>query len=320
MPEAIVDTPVTTGATESAADTATDSTAVAVDPSAAAPDTSKTPDASVLDLAETTEEVAGDWPEDWREKYAGEDPKALKQLQRYTSPKAALDALFAAQKRISSGELKSSKPKGDSADEVAAWRKENGIPDDPTGYDLTLPDGLVIGADEKPIVDAFVKDMHAANASPELVKTALASYYRMQEEEMIQAHERNEQACTAAVDALRNEWGPDYRRNVNAVKSLLGSAAGDLTEVFAQARLADGTSVLNQPDVMRFLAGMAREINPSHTVVPGAGSNAANAIADEISNLEKMMGDHGSDYWKGPSADKNQTRYRELVAARDRMK
>ena len=37
-----------------------------------------------------------------------------------------------------------------------------------------------------------------------------------------------------------------------------------------------------------------------------------------IDELKKMMGNPASEYWKGPSADKLQEEYRNLVAARDR--
>ena len=50
--------------------------------------------APVGEAPPATEPVTeGDWPADWRQKYAGDDPKILKRLERYGSPKAALDAL-----------------------------------------------------------------------------------------------------------------------------------------------------------------------------------------------------------------------------------
>src|SRR3990172_7165987 len=73
-----------------------------VDPAAVAPAAIPAPPAR----AHREATPPGDCPADGRQQYAGDDPKKLSRLERYASPKAALDALFAAQQRISSGELK----------------------------------------------------------------------------------------------------------------------------------------------------------------------------------------------------------------------
>ena len=57
------------------------------------------------------------------------------------------------------------------------------------------------------------------------------------------------------------------------------------------------------------------QINPIATVVPGSGTNAVQAVENELADLRKMMGDHSSEYWKGPMAAKHQARYKELVGA-----
>jgi hypothetical protein len=40
----------------------------------------------------------------------------------------------------------------------------------------------------------------------------------------------------------------------------------------------------------------------------------------ELDGLRKMMGDQNSEYWKGPKAEANQKRYRELIDADQKMK
>jgi len=53
--------------------------------------------------------------------------------------------------------------------------------------------------------------------------------------------------------------------------------------------------------------------------VPGA-ANAPAAIQSELADLNKMMADKDSDYWKGPKSEKLQARWRELFEANERMK
>lgn len=315
--EVTTDAAATTDATQTtaqttAAQTTTDTqTAATTQPAKAttAATTSDTDDAATK---------PGAWPDDWRDRAAKGDEKRLAKLGRYASPEAALDALFAAQQKLSSGELKTAKPKDNTPEAINEWRKENGIPEKPEEYGM--PEGLVIGEVDKPLIDSFIKDMHGANAHPEIVKSAIASYYKLQDQQMAELEERNAEAKTVTIDALREEWGGDYRQNMNMIKGALESMPEALGESIINARTPDGVQLLNTPEFVRWLANVQREINPVATVVPNAGANAGEAIATELSTLTKMMGDRSSDYWKGPNAEKNQARYRDLVKAQERMK
>lgn len=290
-----------------------------VDPSPAPPPNPAPVDPTPADPAP---EAKGTWPEDWREKYVeqhGGDPKMLKRLQRYASPQAALDALFAAQNKISSGELRSSLKADATPEEKAEWREQNGIPASPTEYKIALPSGLVVGERDKPIVDDFLKRAHDANMHPDQVNQALGFYFEQQE---IVAQEQaafdigTKEACE---DLLREEYGSEYKRNMMAVNELLKGAPGDIAEKLLNGRLDDGTPIGNSPEVIRWLVGLAREMNPIGTLVPGSGSNAMQAAETELGNLRKMMGDKSSEYWKGPNAQKNQERYRALVSATQKV-
>lgn len=256
----------------------------------------------------------GDWPDDWREKYSN-DPKVLARLQRYGSPKAAIDALFAAQKKISSGELKSVLKAEATPEEKAAWREENGIPATPKDYDLNLPNGVVIGENDKPIVDEFLTKAHEANMHPDQVKQTLAWYLDKQEQARIEMENRDNQLRMKHEDELRAEFGPEYRKNLMIANNVLESAFGKIKDKFLSARAADGAPFGSDPDVIRALVQLGREMNPIGTVVPGSGTNAVQAAENELNSLRKMMGDAKSEYWKGPSASANQARYRELVTA-----
>lgn len=281
-----------------------------------------TPDPSggadpAVDPTEGTQdpEPKGDWPENWRELYANGDEKVLKQLGRYASPKAALDALFAAQQKIRSGELKTVLKPDASPEEIAAWRADNGIPESPDKYELNLPGGLIVGEADKPIVDNFLKQAHEANMHPDQVNKVLGWYMEQQEQAQAQLAERDEQTRRECEDDLRKEFGPEYRRNLAVANELLSGAPEGVKDALLSARAADGTPLGNDPNLIRWLVGLAREINPIGTVVPGSGGNAIQAVQNELAHLRSMMADHNSEYWKGPNAERNQARYRELLTA-----
>jgi hypothetical protein len=260
---------------------------------------------------------AGNWPDDWREQYAGQDEKLLKRLQRYASPKAALDALVSAQDKIRSGALKASLPDNPTDEQMKQWREENGIPEKPSEYDVSLPDGLVIGEQDKPLVDGFLEAAHKAHMQPAQVKQALSWYFSEQERLINEVAQRDNETRKVAEDELRQEWGAEFRQNINLVSGLLDGAPAGVKENLMNARLADGSLLGNSPQVLRYLTGLARELNPMGTVVPGAGVNSVSAIESEIAGLEKRMRDDRANYFKD---EKAQARYRELITARDRFK
>lgn len=260
------------------------------------------------------------WGDDWRQRMAGEDPNEQKRLDRFNSPADVFRSYREIEKRLSSGELKSSLKTGATPEEVKAWRAENGIPETPEGYKLELKNGLVVGETDKPLVEAFLKSAHAQNLSNAQASAAVEWYFGTVQAQTEARVNADKQIALKAQDELRAEWGAEYRANINAATSLLDGAPAGLKDQFMRGRLADGTPIGSSVAALQWLAQIARELNPAATVVPGAGANTAGAIDSEIEGLEKKMKDRGSDYWKGPNAEKNQARYRELVSARERMR
>lgn len=255
------------------------------------------------------------WPDNWRELKANGDEKMLKRLQRYSSPSAAIDALFEAQTRISKGDLLPSLKENATPEEISDYRVAHGIPAEPAGYEIALPNGLVIGDADRPMVDEFLAKAHGANMHPAQVNEALGWYFDRAEQARVAQEARDTESRMATEDELRAEFGPDYRVNVKIANEMLDNAPGGLKDKLLAGRMADGTLIGNNPDVIRWLTGLSRELNPIGTVVPGSGTNAVQAVETEMATLKQLMGDHKSEYWKGPMAAKNQARYKQLVEA-----
>ena len=257
------------------------------------------------------------WPDDWQSRLAKGDSKLAARFQRYASPEAMAEALIAAQNRISSGELKTALPKDPKPDELAAWRKENGIPETPDKYDLKFDDGLVIGDDDKPIIDGFLKAAHERNMTPEQAKGAIGWYYEEQKRLSDERANRDEQQRQTALDALNAEWGGNFRRNINMVDGLLTRFPEDVRDLFKGGRLADGTAILNHPQVVRALASIALEVNPAGTLVPNGTSDPMKSVETRIGEIETQMRKDRVAYNKD---EKLQAEYRELLGAREKLK
>lgn len=272
--------------------------------------------------ADKTKEAGDTKPaDDWRVKLANGDEKELKRLSRFASEADVYKAYRELEKKRDSGELVQKRPfpKDGKPEEIAAWRKENGVPEAPDGYDLKFDNGLVIGEEDKPLIDKFIQSMHGENASPSQVKAAISSYYSLVAEQQAARAEADAAFKDSALDELREEWGGDFKKNVNIVSNFLSNAPDGVREMFESGRTADGQVIGNHPQVLRWIAQLAYEANPVASVMPNAGGNQIGSLNDEIASIEKMIGDRSSDYWSGPKAEKTQARYNELLSAREKI-
>ena len=304
----------------------TDDIAANPDADLAPQDDKKVVDSKVADTKIVSEKVVDDNPaadvkpaDDWRVKLAGGDEKELKRLSRFASEVDVYKAYRELEKKKSSGELKQALGKDATAEEITQWRKENGIPETPDKYELKFDNGLVIGEQDKPMIDEFVTRMHGENANPAQVKAAIATYYDLIGKQQQAMAENDVAFKDASLDALRGEWEGDFKKNLNAVNGLMQSLPDETREAFENARTSDGRVLGNDPAIIKWLAHMAFEINPAATVMPASVSNPGAAITDEISSIEKLIGDRSSSYWKGGESAKMQARYSELLAAREKI-
>ena len=269
--------------------------------------------------AGSTSAINFKWGDGWREAIAAGDPKVLQRLGRFNSPEDMWRSYTALEARMSSGEFKTAlKPDATDA-EKAAWRKDNGIPEEAKGYDLKFDDGTVIGEEDMPVVGKFLEIAHKNNLTNAQVKDTLAWYYTMAEAQTEERATQDTAIAREAQDKLRGKWGTEYRPNINSVHSLLDGAPAGLKDLILNGRLADGTPIGSSVGALEWLANMSRQLNPAGTVVPAGTVNVGQAITGELDKLTKMMGNRNSEYWKGPKAAENQARYLELVTARDRI-
>lgn len=264
-----------------------------------------------------------DWPTNWRELATKgmdekDSAKEIKRLERFGSPNDIYKAYREAEKKLSSGDYKTGLPKDATDEQLATWRKENGVPDKPEGYDLKI-DGVVVGDQDKPYVDSFLQEMHAKNATPEMVQTALKAYYNNINRMNQQLLESDSDYRNESEETLRKEWGGEFKANINHTLGTLDTYGRESRDMLLESRLPNGRLVGDDPAMLKMLSQMSRDINPVTAIVPGVGQTATAAIAEEKASLVKMMGDKRSAYWKGDRAPELQERYRELVSYEQRQ-
>ena len=268
--------------------------------------------------------VAGKWPENWRQDLAGEDKAYLKTLERYESPAALAKAHREMVARMSSGELKavSKPPEGATAEQLTAWKKEQGLPEKPEGYivALKLPDGVVPGEADKPLLDSVAKMAFDKNIPVETVNTFTSWFYQMQDQQMAAREEADQKYHDESLAAVSQEWGKELKVNQNYIANILAVAPDGVADQILTARLPNGRLLGDDPGALKFLVAAAREAFPAASVVPAGTTNAPAAIAGRKAEIETMMGDQRSEYWRGPKSQALQTEYAELLDAESKMK
>ena len=253
-------------------------------------------------------------PADWRVAMAGDDEKLLKFLGKYPDQKSALaDAKKKNDALLQRAGMKL--PENPTDEELAAFRKEQGIPETAEGYLEALPDGLVLGDDDKPVVTEIVAALHGANAPKALVDTMLSTYFDIVERQAAEAERVDADAKNTSDVALRDEWGGDYKRNMNVVAGYMETLPVAVRDALQSARGPDGVTIGNNADIIKWVASLAFQNNPLASVTPATGAAAINMVEDEIKSIESKMGTPA--YIKDEAM---QARYRDLIEARQRQK
>lgn len=293
-----------------APDTAAPATEAPAEPKEAAPSKPLMADDSLDDApAKPT-----DFPDDWRERLAGDDKALGNILKRLGSPADMAKKLAEQEKLIRSGKHKEAPGKDASEKEIAEYRKSLGVPDEPAGYFDKL-EGLAISDDDKPLVEGFLAEAHEAGMAPKDVQTALGAYYKIQEQKAAETADADRAFRSEAEEALREQMGADFKANMTDLKSWLSSQEG-LFDTFIGSRGPDGRLFGDNPAVMSWLVSQMREINPLSTVVGGTGGSVE-SVTQEIARIEKMMRDDRGAYEKDTGL---QERLRQLYEAEEKYK
>jgi hypothetical protein len=202
-------------------------------------------------------------------------------------------------------------------EQVTEWRQANGIPEKPEAYFEKMPDGLVIGKDDQPLFSDFAQEMHKLNVAPPVMHAVAKWYYALADRESAAVAESDKRQAAEATQALRDAWGNDYKGNIGQVMSFLDGMGKEMKAQFLDATLPDGRRLFNSPDVIKWLATQAREVNPAGTLIPNAGENQMQSLDTEIAGIEKVMRENRAEYNRN---DKMQERYRQLLGAREKLK
>lgn len=256
------------------------------------------------------------WPDDWRQKLAGGDDKLLKRLERFSSPDNVLKSWLSAEQKIKSGELKKALADDASEEEIAEWRKDNGIPATASAYEAPKLDAYEWTKADKPMLDSFFERAHQANASQKTVDEMLGWYadtVQAQQEGVVSIDREDK---IKVEEGLRADLGAEYRPSMTLFARLLKDETvfpEGLGLRFVEARLADGHRLINDARIARFFIDLAREKYGDGGMITGDG---AARLADRKAAIQKIMRSNIAQY----RADGLDKEYAEILERESRQR
>lgn len=275
-------------------------------------------------VVENKEEVKSEtpnvvsWPEDWRQRLT-KDEKELARLQRLTDPSKVWEAYRNLETKMSSGKMKPVLSDNPTPEELSAYRKANNIPEKAEDYYKTLPEGLVIGEEDKPALNLFAERLHGKNVSPDVFNTVMETAFELIELNQQEAVAAQMQIKQESRQKLYETWGPaEYKMHINAISNVLASMPESLRNRFEGAQLADGTLMFNDAEAMQWWAQHVRETNPSLGVVPAGTGDPMQSIEQELAANRQMMR-NPSEWFNKANADRR-ARHTQLLETLDKMK
>lgn len=238
----------------------------------------------------TPEVPAQLWPDNWRDLMAGQDAKFKERLARFTDPGKVGESYRNLETKLSSGQYKPVLSDKATPEEVAAYRKASGIPEKAEGYLSALPEGYVIGEEDKPMYLGFAEKLHARNADPAIFQDVVDMSLALIEQNMNDTITAQTEYKEATRHQLYQEWGAgEYKMNVNAVANWLQGAPEDLREVLEGAQLADGNLMFNDARFLKFIAQHLRDTNPAMAIMPAGGGDAIDALQAKLADNRNLM-------------------------------
>jgi hypothetical protein len=122
--------------------------------------------------------------------------------------------------------------------EVAQWRKDNGIPEKPEDYKINMPAGKQAPKEDDGFLKAFLKSAHDHNYTRPGRRRA-QRVLRRGRPPAGDIGEDEKKLEMATEDKLRKEWGADYRTNKAMAEALLARAPAGFRDRFMNGYLVE---------------------------------------------------------------------------------
>ena len=167
-----------------------------------------------------------------------------------------------------------------------------GRPADPSGYELTMGEG--VEADDG-MVEWFKKTSHDVGLSGPQAQKLMTAYNEMQGGRTQLATDAVAQTRNAAETELKREWGQAYDQRIGYASAVLANFEA---EDMAELRLADGSLLGDNPAVVKLMSKVGQFIPEKTGEDNFAGDKGSGVMApDEAHSKLREVTAKDSPYW-----------------------
>lgn len=219
--------------------------------------------------------------QDWRD---GITDKSLRDIAgRYTSPQALVEAHKSLQSKLNGAIYL---PNDKSSDEdKAKFRKSLGVPDSVAGYTVTPPEGQKYDEGDLAVIESFAEVALEHNVPA----PAFEKFMQMLSERATAIRQNTveeiESARDEAEEALSQEWGNDFDKNVSLATRAAKAHGGDDFIKFLNGTKVEGFGLLgDHPAMVKFLAKIGAK-SDEHDMVLQSSAAEKKSAADEIEEI-----------------------------------
>lgn len=243
----------------------------------------------------------------WRDTIA--DKKLREYADRYTSPTDLVAAALKLRDDVSS---RIKIPDADAApEEVAKYRKALGIPDDPKGYEVKVPEGLDLNDIDKAMLDAIRPVAHEAGVSAKAFERLATGWLQMAREVGNQLQAQSVEVAKQNEAQLRQEWGPEFDVNLNVARRVAGALGPDFQKFLNETQLSNGGMLGDHPAMAKILSTFGRRMGEGDLHI-GSTPQEKNSAMDEINKLNAAVPVGSREYTTAAHQAKLQALYEKL--------
>ncbi len=231
-----------------------------------------------------TDGGTGDAGADWRAAIA--DPEVRRSAEKFTDP-AALAKSYRELERKLGGAVTPPGPEA-SDEERAAFDRRMGVPDEPAGYELRLPE---LPEEAAPLAERVYGPetldwarglFKAAGVRPDQAQALFEAVVARDMEQVAAVQAERGRAAQAAEAAMRHDWGGAYDDNLALAKRAAGRLFG--AEV-GELALADGGLLGNDPRFLKGLAAVGRMLGEDGFLGTQAGEDGRKSVEARLEEL-----------------------------------
>ena len=227
---------------------------------------------------------------DWLSRLnVSDEIKADKNLQGITDINQLAEQFSNAQKLIGKKTINKIPGQDATEEERQSFFRELGVPDNPEKYELnteSVPEGAEL---DENLLNNFKDTAHKLNMTPDQAQGLMDWFHQQTGQSLQEAQQQNEQQKQEAMQALKQEWGRDFDKNLQV--------ANKLVDKYELSGILDQEKLSNSPDLAKALNQIAKDMGEDQNINTPKGSGIS--AQDAKAKADEIMGDASHPYWNG---------------------